>query len=83
MRPKQSGAGYNMVVVKSPQCDVDALTRRIQTHIPSAELQVQFSLLLNAFCVFVLFNLYIVISVSLFPICFTSSLTALRRTSKP
>ncbi|GFS09294.1 ATP-binding cassette transporter sub-family A [Elysia marginata] len=36
---KLYGAGYHLVVVKRPECNVDTLTKVVQTHIPTAELE--------------------------------------------
>ncbi|XP_059179614.1 phospholipid-transporting ATPase ABCA3-like [Physella acuta] len=36
---KLYGAGYHLVVVKLPHCNVDELTRYIQTHVKTAELE--------------------------------------------
>ena len=33
------GAGYHLVVVKRSDCNVDSLTRVVQSHIPTAELE--------------------------------------------
>ncbi|RUS82911.1 hypothetical protein EGW08_009334 [Elysia chlorotica] len=36
---KLYGAGYHLVVVKGPKCNVDSLTELVQSHIPTAELE--------------------------------------------
>ncbi|GFO27722.1 ATP-binding cassette sub-family a member [Plakobranchus ocellatus] len=36
---KLYGAGYHLIVVKRSDCNVDSLTRVVQTHIPTAELE--------------------------------------------
>ena len=35
------GAGYNLVIVKSEDCNTDTLTTRIKAHVPTAQLQVR------------------------------------------
>ena len=35
------GAGYNLVIVKSEDCNTDTLSTRIKTHVPTAQLQVR------------------------------------------
>jgi len=37
------GAGYHMVIVKGPQCNVQRLTDLVQRHIPAATLATQIS----------------------------------------
>ncbi|XP_042876783.1 phospholipid-transporting ATPase ABCA3-like isoform X3 [Penaeus japonicus] len=35
---KKYGAGYRLIIVKNKECDVDAITNVLQSHIPDAEL---------------------------------------------
>ena len=33
------GAGYHMIIVKEPACDVEALTQLVQSHVAAAQLE--------------------------------------------